>query len=340
MKIYRKISSLETNTTKTVGTVISEDYIGSKAIWMDDKLIYSSNERVSWPEPNDFRNQDNNIQLYQTETSQIFIETLLSEKKLVICGAGHISMPIIKMGKMLDFHVVVIDDRPKFANDARRENADLVLCEPFSDALDKIKSDENTFFIIVTRGHKYDQDCLEKIIEKKNAYIGMIGSKKRVGLVLKELIDIGKDALKLNKVCTPIGLDIKAETPEEIAVAIMAEIIKVKNTKSRTVGYSKEIIQEILNEDHDKNNKALVTIISKKGSAPRDIGTKMIVLEDGTTVGTIGGGCVEAELIHTALYCIKNQITKVEEYDMTGREAEEDGMVCGGIIKVLIDPIN
>lgn len=102
---------------------------------------------------------------------------------MVVCGAGHISIPIIRIGKMLGFHVTVIDDRLSFANTARKEGADTVICKPFGEALEEINGSTGHYFIIVTRGHRYDQDCLSQIIGKKNAYIGMIGSKVRVKLV-------------------------------------------------------------------------------------------------------------------------------------------------------------
>ena len=86
---------------------------------------------------------------------RIFQERISRPAKLVICGAGHVSMPIIRIGKMLGFHVTVVEDRPKFADDARRAEADQVYCEPFEDGLAKIKGDTDTWFVIVTRGHRY-----------------------------------------------------------------------------------------------------------------------------------------------------------------------------------------
>jgi xanthine dehydrogenase accessory factor len=160
-----------------------------------------------------------------------------------------------------------------------------------------------------------------------------------VKTVFESLIESGVESSKLEKVYSPIGLNIHAETPEEIAVAIMAQIIQIKNLNKGTTGFPKEILEEIVNSEHENIRKALITIISKKGSAPREVGTKMLVLEDGSTVGTIGGGCVEASMLNNALHCIKTQKATVIENDMTGRDAEEEGMVCGGIIKMLIEPI-
>ena len=118
---------------------------------------------------------------------RIFQERISRPAKLVICGAGHVSMPIIRMGKMLGFHVTVVEDRPKFADDARRAEADQVYCEPFEDGLAKIKGDTDTWFVIVTRGHRYDTDCLRTILGKPRAYVGMMGSKRRTAIVKDQL---------------------------------------------------------------------------------------------------------------------------------------------------------
>ena len=119
----------------------------------------------------------------------------------------------------------------------------------------------------------------------------------------------------------------------------MAEIIEVKNKKAGFSTYNKELIDSILDEKNDIP-KALITIVSRKGSSPRDVGTKMIVSKDGKMVGTIGGGCVEADIRQTALSCMDSGKCKLVRVDMTGVEAEDDGMVCGGIIELFVEPIN
>ena len=138
------------------------------------------------------------------------------------------------MGKMLGFHVTVVEDRPKFADDARRAEADQVYCEPFEDGLAKIKGDTDTWFVIVTRGHRYDTDCLRTILGKPRAYVGMMGSKRRTAIVKDQLEAEGFERDVLETVHTPIGRKIAAETPEEIAVSIMAEIIQIKNSRAKS----------------------------------------------------------------------------------------------------------
>lgn len=267
----------------------------------------------------------------------IYRERIGGRKKLYICGGGHVSMPIIRIGKMIGFTVTVLEDRPKFADNARAAGADRVFCEPFGDGLARITGDEDSWFVIVTRGHRYDTECLECILRKRHAYVGMMGSRRRVAIVKDQLHQKGVSRELLDSVHTPIGLKIGAETPEEIAVSIMAEIIQVKNSRDNSGGYSEEMLRGLMSEDGRK--KTVATIVSRKGSAPRGIGTKMLIYEDGMTVDTIGGGCVESEIIQKALLMMwtgtpEFQICRV---DMTMDAAEDEGMVCGGVVEVMLE---
>ena len=279
--------------------------------------------------------------LHDTESqTRIYRERIGRTPKMNICGAGHVSMPIIRMGKMLGFTVTVIEDRPKFADHARAAGADQVLCEPFADGLSKIRGDSDSWFIVVTRGHRYDTECLEAILQKPYAYVGMMGSRRRVAIVKDQLEAKGVCRETLDGVHTPIGLKIGAETPEEIAVSVMAEIIQVKNAGSAKGGYSPELLDAVLDPD-DSREKVLATIISRKGSAPRSVGTKMLIRADGTTVDTIGGGCIESEVIQKALLMMRaeDEGFRLCTVDMTADAAEDEGMVCGGVVEVMLEKV-
>ena len=112
----------------------------------------------------------------QYEGHAVFCERAGSQPRLVICGGGHVSIPMIRMGKMLGFQVTVLEDRPKFADNARVAGADVVICDSFEHGLERISGGEDTYFIILTRGHRYDEVCLGAIVEKPNAYIGMMAA--------------------------------------------------------------------------------------------------------------------------------------------------------------------
>lgn len=339
--LYELIKKSDANQKYLVATVVEGEHLGEKVFVSLDKIVYETGK-------SSFLKQHIEIILKQLETgvitvdgNRIFCEILQPDKKLVICGAGHVSIPIIKIGLIADFSVSVIEDRFTFANDALRAGANQVICEPFEQGLKKIVGDENTYFVIVTRGHRYDQICLEGIIKKENAYIGMIGSKVRVKNVKDELAQKGVDLEKLEKVHTPIGLKIRAETPVEIAISIMAEIVQEKNRKKQSSGYSKIIIETLNAVEESSERKVMATIISRKGSAPREVGTKMLIYPDGRTVESLGGGCAEADIKIRALSMLNSDKAKSELHrvDMTGWQAEEEGMVCGGIIEVFLESV-
>lgn len=338
-EFYSMIQELNPNRQNMVMTVIEGNNFGDKAIISNNNIVWESKENGFFFHNSDVvRTVDTNC-IFEAAGQKIYCELLGSQKKIVICGGGHVSIPIIKMALMTGFHVTVLEDRPKFADNARRAGASEVFCEPFDEGLARVEGDTDTFFVIVTRGHRYDQVCLESIVKKRHAYIGMIGSNLRVKKVKEAIIENGADKKIVDSVYTPIGLDIGAETPEEIAIAIMAEIIDVKRKKKQSVGYSKEILRAILEQNTKEEHKILVTIVARKGSAPRSIGTKMLILPDGTCLGTIGGGCVEADIFQKALLMLRTgeMTTKICHVDMTGRDAEDEGMVCGGMIDVLME---
>ncbi|WP_041274735.1 XdhC family protein [Desulforamulus reducens] len=156
---------------------------------------------------------------------RVFWNSLVNKMRAVILGGGHISQPLALFLSQLDYEVTVIDDRPEFANRQRFPKADRIICEDFDKALEHITFDDNTAVIIVTRGHRYDLACLRSIAGKKAGYIGMIGSFRRVKAVLQLLKEEGVSTQWLNALKTPIGLDLGAQSPAEIALSIVAEMV-------------------------------------------------------------------------------------------------------------------
>jgi xanthine dehydrogenase accessory factor len=340
MDFYKFLKQIDKNKENIVITILSGDNTGEKIVLSDGEIVYTDNDDFNWEEIISAIPANKKSQSLTVDGEKIYVEFIRQSYNVVVCGAGHISIPIIKICKLLDLPVTVIDDRITFANNAVEAGADKVVCMPFEEALRDIEGSSGTFFVIVTRGHRYDQTCLEKIIQKENAYIGMIGSKVRVAKVLDYLESEGISREKLDEVYTPIGLKIGAETPEEIAVAIMAQIIEVKNKETGSSAYSDELLNAVLIEEKEDMPKAMVTIVSRKGSAPRDVGTKMVVYKDGTIIGTIGGGCVESSIRGDALISIDNKKHKLISVDMTGRYAEDEGMVCGGVVEIFVESIS
>lgn len=159
--------------------------------------------------------------------NEFFVEPAPVAVELLILGGGHIALPLAQMAKILGYKVTVVDDRPSFANRERFKEADWVICDDFVAAIGKLEINPNTFVVIVTRGHRHDRLCLQEIIKHPAGYIGMIGSRRRVRALIDDLIDEGISSEKLQNIYSPIGLDIGGETPEEVAVSIIAELVSV-----------------------------------------------------------------------------------------------------------------
>ena len=162
--------------------------------------------------------------------AEVFIEPILTTPTLYIFGGGHISLPLAKMGKLLGFKTAVIDDRAEFANAVRFPEADAIIAEDFAKSFPRLKIDKSSYIVIVTRNHQYDDMVLEWAAGTKAKYIGMIGSKTKTKAVFSHLIAKGIAKEQLARVHAPIGLEINAQTPEEIAVSILAEIINVRRS--------------------------------------------------------------------------------------------------------------
>ncbi|MSQ15547.1 MAG: hypothetical protein EXR50_06760 [Dehalococcoidia bacterium] len=160
----------------------------------------------------------------EAATLQVYVEVACPPALLVV-GAGHIGACVARLGKMVGFRVSVLDDRPDFANRERLPEVDEILCEDFVTALQRFPINDGTYIVVVTRGHKQDESALRQVIDSTSAYVGMIGSRRRASAVLKLLRDSGVAEESLARIRTPIGLDIHAETPEEIAVSIIAELL-------------------------------------------------------------------------------------------------------------------
>ena len=165
------------------------------------------------------------------EGISIFFDIVGRQPTLIICGAGHIGVPLAKFAVSLGFIVTVIDDRPDFAHPDRFQNCN-VIAKDFIETLQRIKIDKSTYVVLITRGHEHDKDCLTQVLPCETAYVGLIGSRRRIRLVLENLSQQGFSDERLHDVFSPIGIPIGAETPEEIALAIAAELVTVRRLGS------------------------------------------------------------------------------------------------------------
>ncbi len=168
------------------------------------------------------------IRRINTARGGIIIQPIRGLQDLIIFGGGHISKHLAQIATIAGFSTTVIDDREEFANPERFPGASRVLASEYDKAFSKIEVKPSTFIVIVTRGHQFDELVLEKAVRTPARYIGMIGSKRKVISCFKNLIERGVSIVELKKVHAPIGLDIGAVTAEEIAVSIVAEMVRVR----------------------------------------------------------------------------------------------------------------
>ena len=176
---------------------------------------------------------------------EIFVEPILPTAKMVIFGAGHIATQVSKIATIAGFRTTVVDNRPVYANAERFPEAETIHSDSFEKAFEEVVPNENTYIIIVTRGHQEDQNVLRWAVQTNARYIGMIGSKRKIRSIAEQLESEGIPRERLERVYMPIGLDIGAVLPEEIAVAIVAEVIHV-----RRAGFKHPLSKKLFQTTH------------------------------------------------------------------------------------------
>jgi xanthine dehydrogenase accessory factor len=159
------------------------------------------------------------------EGAEYFIEAYTTPPQLVICGGGHVSRALASHAKPLGFRLFITDDREEFANPQRFPEADMVVAKKPEEALKELPINANTFIVVATRGHRFDNVALAAAADTPARYVGLMGSKRKTILIYEDLVRMGISEERLREIRSPIGLDIHARTPEEIAISIIGEIL-------------------------------------------------------------------------------------------------------------------
>jgi xanthine dehydrogenase accessory factor len=316
MNTYYKtmLEALQTGNIKRK-TLVSGSHLGDEALFKGNQMVASYQKT-----PHLF------------ESGDILEETLASKVHLVLCGGGHVAKELYALAQLMDMQVDILDEREEFCNKELYPKAGLH-CAPFIETLAEKQTWIKPYFVLVTRGHGFDQVCLEKTLRLPHSYIGMIGSKHKVAITLDNLRKEGFSEELLATVHSPIGLSIGAITASEIAISIMAEIISVYRKEENAVRLDPKLLEKLsLEEDY-----ILARVIEKNGSAPCDIGFQLAMFPDGTNLGTVGGGMIEAETIEHAkkMLASKTRDDEVVHYDLDSSKAGSLGMICGGNAKIL-----
>lgn len=268
--------------------------------------------------------------LVETANGKVFAEDIQEPHHLYICGAGHVAKAVYDMANLLEIATTVMDDRSEFVSAERFKDAMRICTDSYEATIDAIDFKDSDSVVIMTRGHKDDYRSLKSVLQKDNrpGYIGMIGSKSKIAFVYDKLRKDGISDDVIKTVHAPIGLNFDTETPAEIALAILAEIYYSRHSKSLSI-VEKDTLRAIETGDGIE-----VIITTKHGSAPRNVGTRLVVTKD-SVIGTIGGGAVENAAILEAKDML-NSTDKVREkhYSLESQTAINLGMVCGGNVDV------
>lgn len=269
---------------------------------------------------------------------RVFVERFGAAPQLVVCGGGHVGVSVVQLAKLLGMPVTALEDRPEYADDLRKAGADTVLCQPFEQGLSQVSGGQECYFVVVTRAHSYDVVCLHSILQKPAAYVGMMGSKGRSALVRTQLAEMGLPQARIDALHAPIGLAIGSKTAEEIALSIMAEIVSIKSKRQQTEGFSPALLTAI---EHQNAHAVLVTIVARHGSMPREVGSKMLVLPDGSTVGSVGGGIMEYRTQQLAQRMLAENTPAYQLAAFTTEGASDAAAIaaCGGSMEVFLQRI-
>ncbi|MBO5770685.1 MAG: XdhC family protein [Spirochaetales bacterium] len=254
-------------------------------------------------------------------------EVIKPEVHLVLFGAGHIAKAIYDLSVLLGMKITVFDERPEILNEERFPNAERILM-PYEDIFKSDFSFFRPYYLILTHGHDHDKNALRYCLNRSYSYLGMIGSKGKVASTLNDLREEGFSDEKLSGVHAPIGLKIGAQSPEEIAISIMAEVIGEYRKDKNLVNISPDYLKAV-----SSKRGIAVRIIEKRGSAPRAIGSELFVTED-KCYGTIGGGAIELKAEEVARGLQKDEeVFLVKEHRLSSKG--DLGMICGGDVTLL-----
>lgn len=261
----------------------------------------------------------------EADVSVIREEWFCPQPHLIICGGGHVAREVAALAAHLDFRVTVLDDRADLVTRERFPTADQVICDSYENLENYLEP--GACYVVVTPDHKADLLCVSKILPTKYAYLGMIGSRKKVAATFENLRRANFTEAQIGTIFAPIGLPIGAVTPAEIAFSILAQIIQEKN-KSHAASADRELLEI-------KDKGVLCVITEKHGSAPRGVGSMMFVGED-KVLGSIGGGEPEYLAIRHAREC---DSIESRQYVLNNRGANGLDMICGGTIQVMFIPV-
>ena len=311
-----------------------------------DKTIYAEDGRVLYGTPIEGFTVDKAKlnSLCMVGEMECFVQPVENDPSVLVLGAGHVSRAITDLLLFIGCRVTVVDDRPEYVVPEFFDERVTRKCLPLENFKNDLPLDEYNGFIIVTRAHEYDNICLEQLRGYLPTYMGVMGSQKRIHHAFEVLREQGWTQDELDMVYAPIGLDLGAQTPEEIALSIVSEYLAVvRGKKGGSLRKGRVIHREFIEYLSERKNEtlAVATILYTCGSTPRKAGTSMVVFPDGSIFGTIGGGRAENEIRLSAVDSLnKKEAHRRIDVHLDDDVAVKEGMVCGGQMDVWIETQN
>lgn len=229
-RLCRQVASGVT-ARRTVSVITALDWSRgpAKMARIDDEVLRVG-EPFQVPDASTSRPADSRASAFLTDDKSLFVERIHRAPRVVIFGAGHVGAEIARLASKVGFYVVVVDDRDDFANARRLPEADEVVVSDFSVALEEFVFDKDDYVLATTRGHSFDATIVQHVAETEAGYVGMLGSKRKKAVLWKALVAAGVSEDALNRVHCPIGLEIGADNPDEIAVSVVGELIRSRRS--------------------------------------------------------------------------------------------------------------
>lgn len=261
----------------------------------------------------------------EQDVSLLKKEWFCPQPRLIVCGGGHVSREVAALAARLDFTTRVIDERPELLTRERFPTADELICDSYDNLEQHLEP--GACYVVVTPNHKADFRCVAAILSTDYAYLGMMGSKRKVAATFEQLRLEGFSQQQIDTIFAPIGLPIGAVTPAEIALSILAQIIEQKN-RHHIASADRSLLETT-------EQGVLCIVIEKHGSVPRGVGSMMLVTAN-HILGSIGGG--EGEY-RTICHAREGAGLDIQTYALHNDAAGGLDMVCGGTMKVLFLPV-
>ncbi len=208
----------------------------------------STSEIVAIAEAVGKAHRRNETQLLALPGGELILEPVKGMPSLIIFGGGHVSKYVSRAAAMTGFRVTIVDDRPEYANAGRFPEADNTLALDFTEALGRIEIKPSTYIVIVTRGHRSDEEILSRVVDSPAKYIGMIGSKRKVLTTYEHLVQSGVSAELLKRIHAPIGIEIGAATAEEIGISVAAQLIAVRRGEAERQENKSDAMQKLITQ--------------------------------------------------------------------------------------------